>query len=261
MARIVFVTVGTSAITNRELWEKNGTLPATLDPAGNWGKVIGDDEKAAVEEKTRNNKRIKWEDIEAHVRAIHADFEKALTDHHRKFWETSPHHKREHPRRTSAEAMSTWLAGAAASMDGGPLKAGEDQVVLLVSRTCVGQMAGRINGALFREFLFVGDGERSVSTKVIGDLQFEGIVDDGCEGMSLSSQVRKIYADHTTNNGRTPLVNITGGFKGVIPAISVICADAGTTMLYLHDSMKGVVRLRFANGKGDEDFAQFHAEL
>jgi putative CRISPR-associated protein (TIGR02619 family) len=141
-------------------------------------------------------------------------------------------------------------------MDGGPLDAGEDKVVLVVSRTCVGQMAGRINEALFREHLFTGNGEPEVFTETVDDLRLEGIREEAGEAKSLSDRIREICNDHADK--RAPLFNITGGFKGLIPAITVICAEGNRPMLYMHESMKGVVRLQFKDGRIREEYEDFN---
>jgi len=260
MGRILFVTVGTSAITNHELWDTNGDLPPDLPQDGNWGELIRGAEAACVKDMFHNRK-VEWKTVAKKVEAVFTPFEEALTDLHRKFWGKTNHHKREHRRRTTAETISTWLAGAAHRMDGGQLQANEDKVVLVVSRTCIGQMAGRINQALFREHLFEGEGERKVVIETVDDLRLEGIHEEAGEAASLSEQMRRIFDGHAGSQCRTPIFNITGGFKGLIPAITVICREGGRTMLYLHESMDGTVRLRFENGKLQEEYESCHVNV
>ena len=132
-------------------------------------------------------------------------------------------------------------------------------MVLLVSRSCIGRMAGRINAAIFREHLFVGKGDREVCTETVNDLRLEGIRGDGEVAESLSAQARKIYHRHL--DSRTPLFNITGGFKGLIPVITIICMRDNRTMLYLHDSMKGTIRLRFEGGQEDEQYEDVNTPI
>jgi putative CRISPR-associated protein (TIGR02619 family) len=259
MGRTLFLTVGTSAITNRELWEHRGDLPTHLPRGEDWGELIRATEANAIKDLSHHGRlRSKdWESVERRVRGENLQFEQSLTEHHREFWRKNNAHRRNsnHRRRTSAEAISTWLAGEKDLLDGGPL-AGGDKVVLVVSRTCIGQMAGRINQAIFREFLFTGDSGQEVCIETVDDLRLEGVESEGGEVKSLSGQVRKIYEDH--RDRRTPLFNITGGFKGLIPAITVIASTEGRTILYMHDSMSGAVRLRFEIGVVPKEIEDFH---
>ena len=260
--RIVFVSVGTSAISNRKLFQSGGDLPDALPPDGEWEELIRNAEAAHAEPLTRNGRVKNWARVEQQVREQNAEFEAALTDLHKSFWNWSDHKKRDprYKKLMSAETFSTWLAGKEHRLGGGPLRSETDKVVLVVSRTCAGQMAGRINETIFREFLFQGNEEPEIVTEVINDLRLEGIADDESDATSLTEQVGKIYERHANNQDRTPLFNITGGFKGLIPAVPIVCARAGTPLLYLHENMKGTISLRFDGGQVKEEYEPFHVE-
>jgi len=226
MPRVVFVTVGLSAVDNKEIAEKSDALR----------EQMGEDDARVLFNRL--------EDRPEQVDAIEALF----LESHRDFWNERDGYRetREHFRQTSAEMISTYMAIVSGSLGSGSfLQPGRDKVVLLLSDTVPGRVCGNINRVLFREFLFrpKSPQEQDIVLETIKGLDASG---EDPERFYIYPQVTEIIDRHAKDSESEVLFNIGGGYKGTIPAITHIAwtryADRAK-ILYMHDSSKATVTL------------------
>jgi hypothetical protein len=235
MGRIIFVTVGTTAAENEELVAGSTALR----------RRVGE---SKVREWLYENK----EQVSV--------LEKALLDAHQGFWTRNENYRinASNFRQTSAESISTYSALQSNSIGNGRLLTrGEDKVVLLQSNTLIGQMCGRINSELFQQHLFTGSGE-DVVMETINDLHPGEEDADKARDASkfpIYPQIRDIVRRHLDDNLKEAVFNITGSFKGVIPAMTFLATTRyphrSSRIIYLHESMEATVILELESRSGE----------
>lgn len=237
MARVVFVTVGTSAAENEEL----------LDGSTELKNRVGDDKVKDWLYKSKGSPKLV------------ASMEELLLKVHREFWSQNDNYRAtvRNFKQTSAETISTYNAILSGRLGAGFLKHGQDKVVLLLSNTLVGQVCGRLNAKVFREHLFrVSHGdETDVLLETIADLH-PGERDPGdrrrtekAGDFRIYPQIRTIVEKYLERNTHDAFFNITGSFKGIIPPITHLASSARyerrSRILYMHESMTATVTLSF----------------
>lgn len=221
---IVFVTVGTSAVSNEELWEADSGLRPII-PRDIHGFMNGLEEG---EDPPRG-------------------FENLLLSAHNAFWNKNNNYRcnRAHRLKTSAEAISTYSARVSQLFE---LKAGRDKVVLLLSNTTLGQLCGRINKHLIEKYVFATPAENEdVTTETIKLSSPEGFRTVAQDGHPIYPQILRVIEKHLDGNNAEAFFNITGSYKGLIPAITHICTTRysnRSTILYLHETMDATVTLK-----------------
>ena len=134
---------------------------------------------------------------------------------------------------------------------GSYLQRGHDKVVLLASDTVIGQVCGRLNETLFRDYLFrIDKGDKS--DVVLESIKGLNPTTDRKELFQVYPQVRSILDRHIKDDACQALFNITGGFKGLIPPITHLAwtryARPSTKLLYMHDTMPATVTLSPGQG-------------
>ncbi|MBZ5534282.1 MAG: hypothetical protein LAO20_22890, partial [Acidobacteriia bacterium] len=215
MSKVLFVSVGTSALTARELRAPDERQSAALrERAANFA---GHDLKTKGELAGSLLKEL----IEAH------------SLHH-----PGPDYVK-HPYRTSAEMTSTWLLfGDEADLPGRFDHAAGDRIVLLASATEEGKLAASINVALMRRLFFqcdcVPETCNAVKLEVVEGLEARQKKDGP---MKTLENIQSIMRRH---NSQHRYFNITGGYKGAIPAIAHLCATEFNPcpMFYQHESAR-----------------------
>jgi len=177
---------------------------------------------------------------------------------HLQLWENRTLSISEHYSFTSAELTSSYLyfrVQNAASL----LNPASDQIVLLSSQTSQGHLCAEINAAIARKFLFSREatGDDSVVIEVVPGLEAA----PGRFALDLSQGLHQIWDRHPASEHT--IVNFTGGFKGLIPALtwrSYRRAVEGCkcTMIYAHERMKSIEEIQFL---GPESFKQSLLEI
>jgi putative CRISPR-associated protein (TIGR02619 family) len=149
------------------------------------------------------------------------------------------------PRPTSAEMTSTHLLFQPETDFPGPfLHDKEHKIILLASDTLEGILCARVNAALMRKLFFACtcSPETCVSVEVRVVKGLEAEQKDG--PTHTRDNIAEIMRPHAQFNR---FFNITGGFKGAIPAISTLCATdfVPCPMFYQHESVNSAVRIDF----------------
>jgi hypothetical protein len=261
--RIMFATIGTSAVENEELGKGNASLYRDLMPDPNVRPERASqirNAELAVEKELGIKNPADWLLVDARVRQQFAGCEALLLQAHEAYWDrpvASLGAPEEH-KRTSAELISSYCALRNRSLGlGGLFCSGLDRFVLMHSRSCIGYMAARINAACFRKYLFDGGagGSSDVELEVINDLFIHGLVSTVGVAESLSEQITKIVQKYMN---RTPdasaIFNITGSYKGVIPPVTDVASFVypGSKILYMHESMDSGVVMKYERQRVEE---------
>jgi hypothetical protein len=223
---IVFVTIGTSALENEELWDNNRELKSE----------VSSDRRAFI---------AGLEEEEP----IPAGLENHFLQAHLSFWTKARNfrHDVRNRRLTSAEAISTDSAKRSKVLE---LRQGIDKVVLLLSNTELGKICGRLNEHIFRQFLFDPGPAfaNDVLTETIQGLAPQALGAGGHQLSAIYPQVLAHVQTYLDGNDAQAFFNITGSYKGVIPPITHICATRypnRSTVLYMHDQMPATITLKF----------------
>jgi putative CRISPR-associated protein (TIGR02619 family) len=225
VSKILFVSVGTSALTARELGAANERKNADLRKRAAEFLTHDGSTKRDLEEP------LLQELIEAH--ALHApkDYGKS-------------------PYRTSAEMTSTWLLLQDDPDFPGPFEhATGDKIILLASETREGVLCAQVNAALMRRHFFhcecAAEVCPAVKLEVVKGLE----ANQKAGAMNTPENIASILRRY---NGPTRYFNITGGYKGAIPAISHLCATefSPCAMFYQHENAKATVRIDLTPRQG-----------
>jgi putative CRISPR-associated protein (TIGR02619 family) len=145
---------------------------------------------------------------------------------------------------TSAEMASSWYA--LRLQDNEHLfDPDQDRIVLLASDTPQGRFCAAVNERLMREYLFSPACRKQQSTcvEVIEGLEAK----DGGFACNIVGSIEAIWIRHQASE--QTIVNITGGFKGTVPAITWRCMHTEKcSMFYTHESMDRAETITFSQG-------------
>ena len=222
MSRVLFVTVGTSAITAEGL-----------------GVNVGGFLNLTEEEKLERSGALRPK----------------LTEAHLTFWRHLPERQPQvlHYRDTSAELVTTLGLMGSAEVEPDFFKTEGNKIVLLASNTAEGELAAHVNADVLHEMLLGSKCDcagvlrtcRRVLVEVIRGMEpakhFENLLD------GLTEKVRPY-------EGAKAAFNVTGGFKGVIPYITWLTFQKfkGAPMYYQHEKMSTFMRIVFSSGANPE---------
>ena len=214
MSHVLVVTVGTSALTAKDL--KDNLPPYE-------GKRLGEDIQGYLDAEAEEKAFI----------AIRDNLQSRVLNAHRVFWATKPRSFRR-CYRSSAEMMSCKVLLA-------KLDSPVDRVLLLASHTHEGELAAEINKLLLREYLFAPQLDPSISCERVDELK------------TVREDFGTLFETLTTilsrySRARDKLVfNFTGGFKGLIPALTWIAEHRfpGAPMFYVHADMTAAAIIHF----------------
>ena len=223
MKHPLFVTVGTTALTNAGIGSKNGRPNSAIRE--HLARFLGDPEKPA--RGYGPHRRLAEDLIEAHVQA----WRKPELLRNRKRYRT-----------TSAELLSTYLGATASDF---PL----DGIVLLCSDTPTGKFAAEIN----REVMLTLEYRRALRPEMdFLEVQVGVIPGLDAKAANFSSAVREVVT------GWAPAVekvriNITGGYKSLAATLGIVAAqDERYRLYYLHESLDVLVYLNPRAGTGGD---------
>lgn len=235
---VLFITVGTSALTARGLGDGLGNASQGV-PAGEHlrqeiARYLGAQSGAANE-------------VDLFTRVVRA---------HQVVWEsTRPKSGRLIPggmpifdqiNRTSAEMTSTHFLRMTDAVPEGFL--GRDwSVILLASSTSEGKLSACINARLLHDYLLfprckcTADGTETCKKKRVVIAVVPGL-----DAMSFTGNVSQELLDLLdVHRSEQAICNITGGFKGTIPIISVWASRHGYPLFYQHERSRECVRIAF----------------
>ena len=140
----------------------------------------------------------------------------------------------EDPKRASAElnAFLTYLESK--GVDLGEARGLIERVYLLVSATKAGELAGRVI-----ERYLSGKGLHPSVEKIthFQSMDFERALEE------LKETVRHLIPRFASVRGRKVLLNLTGGFKAEIAALSALASENGLDAYYIHETSRKVVML------------------
>jgi hypothetical protein len=228
MKRVLFVTVGTSAITAEHLWKE-------VPQDGRLRRDIASfvDVPEGRQEELSGTFKLRPRLIAAHWKFWHGLKDRAPL--------------REDYRRTSAELVTT--LGLLGSKEGAVADffrrdGCEDTILLLASNTVEGELAAGVNAQVLHELLRGKHCEckgevrncRRIVVEVIRGMEtatrFEGLLD------GLLDKVKGY-------DGAQSAFNFTGGFKGVIPYITwlALVKFPGAPMYYQQEKMENFMRI------------------
>jgi len=178
------------------------------------------------------------------------DFFQRVLAAHQAFWRSGLS-VRENRFDTSAEMASSWYglrvqAGEKLISPQGDriflFEPGRDRIVLLASDTPQGKFCARVNESLMREFVFsrpCTDVE-STCVEVIKGLEAR----EHGFACQIVDSIEEIWSRHA--GASETIVNITGGFKGTVPALTWRCERTeNCSMFYTHDSMDRAETITF----------------
>lgn len=236
---VLVVTVGTSALTARRLG----------DPIS--GSV--DESQAAAE--LRRSIQDYLGNLQAGG-AAETDLFEEILNAHRSLWESI----RFAPSRlvssappigdridtTSAEMTSTYFLRLTGAVPDGFL--GRNwRVVLLASSTPEGQLAARLNARLIHDYLLRPRCECTSTNKAACNkgrvvvVTVQGLDERGFTGSVSQNLLDALDA----SRAEQVICNITGGFKGTIPIVTVWASRHAFPLFYQHERAKECVRIAF----------------
>jgi CRISPR/Cas system-associated protein Csm6 len=207
--KTLIVTVGTSAITNHDL----GRAPGYRDNRSLMGLVSRYLAAPEGQKGVAGNQEL---------------FDKLL-DAHKEFWNASPQY-RDAPRnrrQTSAELLSTYVLA-----HGSPHRFEPERVSLIASDTNEGWFAALINQRVMEE---------AWGWSSVDKVQVTGL-NASCFGLEQALNecfFRRLHIQETDE----VVCNITGGYKGAIPEITLIAARRGWRLYYQHEEFYGAAWL------------------
>jgi hypothetical protein len=161
---------------------------------------------------------------------------------------------------TSAEMTSTeFLAAHRQSGFGGGLDAGRVRIVFLASDTAVGLLCAHVNASLLHQFLFHPTCNCGVRfddfTNGVACPAIRVRVVPGMEARRLDTiypYLHKLCQEEAQGCHRV-LFNITGGYKGSVPAITWLAGGvfgASAELFYQHESALAATRFAFVERRG-----------
>lgn len=221
--RVLFVTVGTTALSAAQLG----------DAGKDAGMGAADLRRRAMEFKDAGDEEAP-PDLACAVLDAHDDVWKGGWRLGQPIFESRY--------QTSAEMVSSWYA-LRLQGNGQLFNADRDQIVLLSSETPQGRFCAEVNKELARRYLFSppADREDSACVEVIKGLEAK---EHGFETQIVDS-LEEIWSRHNARD--ETIVNITGGFKGTVPALTWRCIHSyeNCWMFYTHESMDRAERITF----------------
>ena len=144
-------------------------------------------------------------------------------------------------RRTSAEMTSTFLLLQDGDELPGPFQHGRDQIVLLSSDTEQGWFCAAVNAAVMRELFFSCSPKEPCAAECVVARKVHGLKAEEDAAKTIPA-IRPII-EPFRGSGSQLFFNITGGYKGAIPAISWLCGEApAIPMYYVHEKGFRAVR-------------------
>ena len=152
--------------------------------------------------------------------------------------------------RTSAEMASSYYA---LRVQGNEhlFTPGKDRIVLLSSATDQGGFCAKVNEQLMKSYLFVPPNEaRESYIEPIEGLDAK----KGCFTYNIATSLEKIWSRHEASE--ETIINITGGFKGTVPALTWRLYRTKTEnkrMIYAHESMDRVEVVKFKDNELDQN--------
>jgi putative CRISPR-associated protein (TIGR02619 family) len=230
--KILFITVGTSALTAQDLFDDvpAATAVALKEHVLNYCKVLRDDPQGQKDYE-------RDEKLFGDILAVHRN--------HWKDWDENSNRLT-----TSAEMSSTSLLLADTKLLA-PLEP-QDRFVLLLSDTEICDLTGRLNAQLLHDICHCPCGadfkngqtgcERVILLKVPKM--------DAAEGFkSLVTEIQTLIGRFQSGNAQFAF-NITGGFKGAIPCITWVAMGRNYPLYYLHESQRAIIRVDFSPAAG-----------
>jgi len=229
--KILFITVGTSALTAPDLFDDvpADTAGALREHVLNYCKVLRDDPQGQKDYE-------RDERLFRDILAVHRQ--------HWKRWDENSNRLT-----TSAEMSSTSLLLADTKLLA-PWEE-EDRLVLLLSDTEICDLTGRLNGQLMHDILCAcscgahfGSGQPACKRVTLHRVDKM----DAAQGFKpVTGELTKLISD--MQNGQAEFsFNITGGYKGAIPSITGMARTLGRPLFYLHESQSAIVRVDFPAG-------------
>jgi putative CRISPR-associated protein (TIGR02619 family) len=228
MKRVLFVTVGTTAITAQDLWRN---IPHDVNLKRDIARFDGASDAAKEQ--------------------ISTPLKPRLIDAHRAFWQrmhaAAP--RPEHYYSTSAELVTTLgLLGSREDAVADLFRRNkcDDTLVLLASNTPEGELAAWVNAEVLHNRLF---GDVCACAGVVRNCS--RLVVEVVRGMELATGfgtlLNGLFEKVRTHEGAQAAFNITGGYKGVIPYITWLASGmfAGAPMYYQHEKMTAFTRIVF----------------
>lgn len=224
---LLFVTVGTSGLTNPEIGARLSDGPAT--------KLLG-----AIAKYFKQDTR-----DEAEESALRGQ----LFDCHSHYWNETEAYRRSPKwfKQTSAELVSSARLLAVLRNEGHSV----GRIVMLSSATDEGRMAAALNARLLKEHntlkgLHNADVEHQEVPRL--EAEFIEIVP------AIDAIVQNKLSQSTVATGVEPRIifNITGGFKGVIPSIVIAAFRHDAFLYYQHESRGTSYYVEFKDGKPKE---------
>lgn len=216
MRKTLVVTVGTSAITNHDI----GRAPNYRDNRSLMGLV-------SRYLSPQSDRRVsEWPEL----------FQK-LVDAHKEFW-NAPQEYRDaarNRRQTSAELLSTHTL-----LTGYTNRFEPERVCLIASDTDEGWFAALINQRVMEEAW----GWRNVEKQQVTGLNA------ACFG--LEKVLNECFFDRLQLDNEDVVCNITGGYKGAIPEITLIAARHGWRLYYQHEEFYGAAWLELRGAEVPE---------
>ena len=243
--RVLFVTVGTTALTAEHLGEE-------------WEPERDSREALIADIKTYLS------NPEGRSHQVEQLFPRVLNAH-RALWDSVIKNGKSLAGRmeqTSAEMTSTYLlTHTTAACD--PFDADKDIFVLLSSVTSEGRFCARVNARLLHEYLF--SPTCGCKASLSGEQPCEHARVEIVTGLeaktftpTVSASVFSILDQYSRD--RDPSCNITGGYKGTIPAITAWAKNRDhVSLFYQYMSSDSTVTLKFLPGRDEPKESQFPA--
>jgi putative CRISPR-associated protein (TIGR02619 family) len=235
---VLFITVGTSALTARKLGEGIGTFAS--------GASSGEKLRQDIARYLSSQSKALDE----------SDLFKRIVQAHQVVWKgTQPKTGHLIPDglsigdqidRTSAEMTSTYFLRMTNAVSEGFL--GRNwRVILLASSTPEGQFAAHVNACLLHDFLLPSPCNCTCDlSETCKKNRVEVKIVPGLDAKNFNGNTSQNLLDLLDiNRAEQVICNITGGFKGTIPIISVWASRHGYPLFYQHEKARECVRIAF----------------
>ncbi len=151
-------------------------------------------------------------------------------------------------KRTSAEMTSLYgLCRSTGVGLGRLLRPGEDRLVFLAAANHNGKWAAEVNKDLAEMYLFEGSG---ISTPDVQIEEVQGLEGTGPDFSDIVPALKALLEKHSVGC-RDVRCNFTGGYKGVIPALTWVCSNdlPKVQMFYQHEQMAEICRIDLRRGE------------
>ncbi len=122
------------------------------------------------------------------------------------------------------------------------LNEGQDKIILLNSDTPEGVFCARVIAHYFRKFIEMDNDMDKGVLKVEG-LQVENAVDfKNCGLKALKGTVNSIIEKY--GGKREIIFNITGGFKAVIPYLTILAWESNKDLVYIFEESESLIKIK-----------------